>query len=201
MKTKLIWAFVSASLMVGTALAQDKFQALHAASFKANGIATLDRLNQDDTQQYCSNADALAGKADPKKRAMIEKENLATVRLPSDGNYFGDWKEGEKIAQSGRGATWTDKADTVVGGGCYNCHQISKKEISYGSIGPSLYNYGKMRGVGKDVVEYTWGKIYNSKAYNACSNMPRFGHYKLLNEQQMRHLMSLLLDPQSPVNQ
>jgi sulfur-oxidizing protein SoxX len=132
---------------------------------------------------------------------MIEKENLATVRLPSDGNYFGDWKEGEKIAQSGRGATWTDKADTVVGGGCYNCHQISKKEISYGSIGPSLYNYGKMRGVGKDVVEYTWGKIYNSKAYNACSNMPRFGHYKLLNEQQMRHLMSLLLDPQSPVNQ
>jgi len=201
MKTKLIWAFVSASLMVGTALAQDKFQALHAASFKANGIATLDRLNQDDTQQYCSNADALAGKADPKKRAMIEKENLATVRLPSDGNYFGDWKEGEKIAQSGRGATWTDKADTVVGGGCYNCHQISKKEISYGSIGPSLYNYGKMRGAGKDVVEYTWGKIYNSKAYNACSNMPRFGHYKLLNEQQMRHLMSLLLDPQSPVNQ
>ena len=201
MKTKLIWAFVSASLMVGTALAQDKFQALHAASFKANGIATLDRLNQDDTQQYCSNADALAGKADPKKRAMIEKENLATVRLPSDGNYFGDWKEGEKIAQSGRGATWTDKADAVVGGGCYNCHQISKKEISYGSIGPSLYNYGKMRGVGKDVVEYTWGKIYNSKAYNACSNMPRFGHYKLLNEQQMRHLMSLLLDPQSPVNQ
>ena len=57
MKTKLIWAFVSASLMVGTALAQDKFQALHAASFKANGIATLDRLNQDDTQQYCSNAE------------------------------------------------------------------------------------------------------------------------------------------------
>jgi sulfur-oxidizing protein SoxX len=200
MKTKLIWAFISASLIAGTAVAQDKFQALHGSSFKANGIATLDRLNQDDTQQYCSSAEALAGKADPRKRAMIEKENLATVRLPADGNYFGDWKEGEKIAQSGRGATWTDKADAVVGGGCYNCHQIDKKEISYGSIGPSLYNYGKIRGNGKDVVEYTWGKIYNAKAYNACSNMPRFGHFKLLNEQQMRHLMALLLDPQSPVN-
>jgi len=201
MKTKLIWAFVSASLMVGTALAQDKFQALHAASFKANGIATLDRLNQDDTQQYCSNADALAGKADPKKRAMIEKENLATVRLPSDGNYFGDWKEGEKIAQSGRGATWTDKADTVVGGGCYNCHQIDKKEISYGTIGPSLWNYGKLRGNSHELITYTWNRINNSKAYNACSNMPRFAHFKLLNEQQIQDVMALLLDPASPVNQ
>jgi len=201
MKTKLIWAFVSASLMVGTALAQDKFQALHAASFKANGIATLDRLNQDDTQQYCSNADALAGKADPKKRAMIEKENLATVRLPSDGKYFGDWKEGEKIAQSGRGATWTDTASTPIGGGCYNCHQIDKKEISYGTIGPTLWNYGKLRGYSPEVITYTWNRINNSKAYNACSNMPRFAHFKLLNEQQIQDVMALLLDPASPVNQ
>jgi sulfur-oxidizing protein SoxX len=50
-------------------------------------------------------------------------------------------------------------------------------------------------------VHYTWVKLWNSKAYAACSNMPRFGHQKLLNEQQMRHIMSLLLDPRSPVNQ
>jgi sulfur-oxidizing protein SoxX len=31
--------------------------------------------------------------------------------------------------------------------------------------------------------------------------MPRFGHAGLLNEQQLRDLMSLLLDPRSPVNQ
>ena len=31
--------------------------------------------------------------------------------------------------------------------------------------------------------------------------MPRFGHAKLLNEQQLRDLMALLLDPRSPVNQ
>jgi sulfur-oxidizing protein SoxX len=31
--------------------------------------------------------------------------------------------------------------------------------------------------------------------------MPRFGHNKLLDEQQIRDIMALLLDPQSPVNQ
>lgn len=152
-------------------------------------------------KKFCSTPETFAGKGDEKMRAKIEKQNLATVKLPSNGNYFGDWKEGEKIAQSGRGVTWTDKADTEIGGGCYNCHQINKKEISYGSIGPSLWNYGKIRGNSKEVIEYTWGKIYNSKAYNACSNMPRFGHMHLLTEDQIRHVMSLLLDPNSPVNQ
>ena len=33
-----------------------------------------------------------------------------------------------------------------------------------------------------------------------CSNMPRFGHLKLLNEDQLRDIMALLLDPNSPVN-
>jgi sulfur-oxidizing protein SoxX len=50
-------------------------------------------------------------------------------------------------------------------------------------------------------VEYTWGKIWNSKAYNACSNMPRAGHMGILNETQVRHVVGLLLDPKSPVNQ
>jgi sulfur-oxidizing protein SoxX len=31
--------------------------------------------------------------------------------------------------------------------------------------------------------------------------MPRFGHKNLLNEQQLRDIMALLLDPKSPVNQ
>jgi sulfur-oxidizing protein SoxX len=85
---------------------------------------------------------------------------------------------------------------------------MDKKEISYGTIGPSLYNYGKIRGVSdpaspasKAMVEYTWGKIWNAKAYNACSNMPRAGHMGILNEAQVRHIVGLLLDPKSPVNQ
>jgi sulfur-oxidizing protein SoxX len=106
--------------------------------------------------------------------------------------------------------TWTDPsaATSANGGNCYNCHQLDKKEISFGTIGPSLNNYGKLRGV-KDpadpasmpIVEYTWGKLWNSKAYGACSNMPRFGHSKLLDEAQLKHIMALLLDPKSPVNQ
>jgi sulfur-oxidizing protein SoxX len=51
------------------------------------------------------------------------------------------------------------------------------------------------------MVEYTWGRIWNSKAYNACSNMPRAGHMGILNETQVRHLVALLLDPKSPVNE
>jgi sulfur-oxidizing protein SoxX len=121
---------------------------------------------------------------------------------------LGDWKLGEQIAQSGRGLTWTDAAGQANGGNCYNCHQIDKKEISFGTIGPSLYNYGKLRGVtdpgsaeARPIVEYTWGKIWNSKAYNACSNMPRAGHSGILTEAQVRHVVGLLLDPKSPVNQ
>ena len=140
----------------------------------------------------------------------IEAENLATVKKPADGKYIGDWKAGERLAQNGRGMTWTDAsaATSANGGNCYNCHQISKQEISFGTIGPSLYNYGKLRGVSdpaspasRAIVEYTWGKLYNAKAYNACSGMPRFGHMGMLSEAQLKDLMALLLDPQSPVNQ
>jgi sulfur-oxidizing protein SoxX len=104
--------------------------------------------------------------------------------------------------------TWTDSSAADNGGNCYNCHQLSKSEISFGTIGPSLYQYGKLRGVtdpaspaSAEIVKYTWGKLWNSKAYAACSNMPRFGHAGLLKEQQLRDLMALLLDPKSPVNQ
>ena len=179
--------------------------AMIKSSFRDQGIAKLDRLEQDLGQAACSSekppADELA------KR--VEAEALASIRWPAGGQYLGDWREGEKLAQNGRGMTWTDSsaAPAANGAQCYNCHQIDKKEISFGSIGPSLWNYGKRRGV-KDVadpasapiVQYTWGKLWNSKAYAACSNMPRFGHAKLLNEQQLKHLMALLLDPKSPVN-
>jgi L-cysteine S-thiosulfotransferase len=181
-------------------------QAMIKASFRDQGIAKLDRLDQDLGQKACSSA------ASPSEAVakQIETESMATVKWPSDGVYLGDWRTGEKLAQNGRGMTWTDKsADSKANGAqCYNCHQISKEEVSFGSIGPSLYNYGKLRGV-KDplspasapIVQYTWGKLWNSKAYSACSNMPRFGHKGLLNEEQIRHVMALLLDPKSPVNQ
>ena len=178
------------------------------AAFRDQGIAKVERVNAiDETMKACNAAD-VAGKAlDAQLAKSIEETNLKTVKWPSDGRFLGDWKRGESIAQSGRGLTWTDTAGTVNGGNCYNCHQISKEEISFGTIGPSLYNYGKLRGVAdpnsaaaKPVVEYTWGKIWNAKAYNACSNMPRAGHMGNLTEAQIRDVMALLLDPASPVN-
>jgi len=178
------------------------------ASFRDERLVKVDRLQQDDANRECSAADVAGKPIDEKIGKAIEAANLKTIKWPSDGNFIGDWRLGEQIAQSGRGMTWSDEPGQANGGNCYNCHQIDKKEISYGTIGPSLYNYGKIRGVtdptsaaAKPIVEYTWGKIWNSKAYNACSNMPRAGHTGILNEAQVRHVVGLLLDPKSPVNQ
>ena len=182
--------------------------AMMKSSFRDEGIAKVERLQQDASNAECS---ASEGKELPEARASaIAAANLASVKLPVDGQYIGDWKEGEKLAQNGRGMTWTDAsaATSANGGNCYNCHQLSKAEISFGTIGPSLYQYGKIRGVAdptspvsKGIVDYTWAKVYNAKAFNACSGMPRFGHAGMLDEKQLKDIMALLLDPKSPVNQ
>jgi len=200
-----VTGFIFAAGLVQTpALAQQKndpkFNKMIQESFRADGIAGLNRIDQDATQKFCSDPQFSNSKQGQAMREKIQKINMDSIKQPSDGKYIGDWKNGERIAQSGRGATWTDNAETPIGGGCYNCHQIDSKEISYGNIGPSLTGYGKLRGYSKEVVTYTWNRINNSKAYNACSNMPRFAHFKLLNEQQMQDVMALLLDPESPVN-
>jgi sulfur-oxidizing protein SoxX len=210
---KLWWiaGVAGAALLAGCASKSTRdvdadFAAMMKSSFRDQGIAKLDRLNQDLGQSACS-SDKPPSEAMAKK---IETDAQATMQWPEDGIYLGDWKAGEKLAQSGRGMTWSDKSTDpkANGGNCYNCHQIDNKEISYGTIGPSLWNYGKLRGVksvtdpsAAPVIQYTWGKIWNSKAYAACSNMPRFGHMKLLNKDQIRDIMALLLDPRSPVNQ
>ena len=176
-------------------------------SFRNEGIATTDRLIQDQANAACSEAQG----ANPPDAVVeaIQQAALKSVRMPSDGKFTGDWREGAKLAQNGRGMTWTDKTALPKdnGGNCLNCHQVTKEELSYGTIGPSLYQYGKVRGVldpespeARPIVEYTWTKIYNAKSYNACSGMPRFGHAGLLDEKQMKDLMALLLDPKSPVN-
>ena len=177
------------------------FQAMLKSSFKEKGIATLARLTQDETQAFCSDPAFANGKEGEKRRSEIEAQNLASVKWPGDGKWLGDFKAGEAIAQSGRGLTSSDKADTPNGGNCYNCHQLAKSEIAFGTIGPSLYNYGKLRGTSDEVLRATWAKIYNAKATNACSNMPRAGHMGILTELQIKDLMALLLDPNSPVNQ
>ena len=216
MNKKMQWTLAALAVVVVTGCAtgpgvtelNDLARQIAKASFRDEGIVKADKvLNADETNRLCSEADVAGKPLDEATAKRLEEANLKTVKWPSDGQFLGDWKQGEAIAQSGRGLTFTDSASVVNGGNCYNCHQITKEEISFGTIGPSLYNYGKIRGVtdptsdaAKPIVEYTWGKIWNSKAYNACSNMPRAGHMGILSEAQIRHVVALLLDPNSPVN-
>jgi sulfur-oxidizing protein SoxX len=169
------------------------------ASFKPRGQAGLDRLDQDETQRLCSET---AGKPPSKDvAAKIEAANLATIKYPADGKLAGDWKNGEKIAQEGRGKQFSDDPAGPVGANCYACHRLSGSELSYGTIGPSLYQFGKQRGYTDEVRRYAYGKVYNAQAFAACSNMPRFGHKGILTEQQIKDVVALLTDPASPVNQ
>jgi sulfur-oxidizing protein SoxX len=173
--------------------------AMMKSSFKAHGQATLDRLDQDETQRLCSE---YANRPLPATVAeKIQQANLATIRYPADGKLVGDWKSGEKIAQSGQGFQFNDDPKNPSGANCYACHQLAPQELSYGTIGPSLYRFGKLRGYTDETRRYAWGKVYNAQAFSACSNMPRFGHHGILTEQQIRDVVALLTDPASPVNQ
>ena len=197
-------ALAAAAILVGCASVPDdaevsaKAAAMLKASFREQGQAKLDRLVQDDTQKACSE---YSGKALPKDVAeRIEKANLASIQWPADGKYLGDWKSGERIAQEGRGMQYSDDPKGPVGANCYACHRLSPQELSYGTIGPTLYQFGKVRGYTDEMRKYAYGKIYNAEAYNACTNMPRFGHAGVLSAQQVKDVVALLMDPESPVN-
>ena len=165
--------------------------------FKPNGQAGLSRLVQDEAQQFCSDPGWTRNKA---RISAIEKQQLADVKFPADGKFVGNWQAGERVAQSGVGKQFSDNPGQPSGANCYACHQLTPQELSFGTIGPSLRNYGKTRGNTEAIQRYTYAKIYNSRAYSVCSNMPRFGHSDILTEQQIKDVVALLLDPQSPVN-
>jgi L-cysteine S-thiosulfotransferase len=164
--------------------------------FHARGQATMDRIEQDGLQRICTETrdrppEALA--------RALEADQQKTITYPA-GSLIGDWKRGERLAQSGQGMTWNDKPGNA-GGSCYNCHELSPQELSFGTIGPSLRGFGKKRGDGPEVQRYVYAKIYNAKAFAACSQMPRFGTSGTLAAEQIKDLVALLLDPASPVNQ
>jgi L-cysteine S-thiosulfotransferase len=188
-----------ASMMGGKDELHAKALAVMKASFKEQGQAKLDRLDQDDLQRACSeyHGDTVVPKD---VAARLEQAQLATIKYPADGQYLGNWKEGEKIAQSGVGKQYSDDPKNPNGGNCYACHQLTKGEVAFGTIGPSLYNFAKLRGFTPEMRKYAFGKVYNSEAFSACTNMPRFGHAGILTESQIKDLVALLMDPESPVN-
>lgn len=174
-----------------------------AQSFVARGQAGLDRLQPDEAQRLCSEAEAAGVPLAPEVAAKIQQDNLAQVRYPAPGTpWLGDWQAGERIAQSGVGRQWSDPPDAPAGGNCYACHQLSPDEMSWGTLGPSLLGYGRLRAAiaRADLERMTWTRIANPQAVQACSRMPRFGTHDILTEQQIRDVMALLLSPDSPVN-
>ena len=104
------------------------------SSFMDRGIAKLDRLNQSELQQICSDMNLNRKELAKDVRDRLEKQQMATIKYPADGKYLGDWKAGERIAQTGVGLQWTDTEKTVNGGNCYACHELAPQEISFGNM-------------------------------------------------------------------
>ncbi len=187
----------SAGLVAAQAPSQARVDGVVKELFGKAPEAWQAKVVQDETQKQCSQYRD-EPPADVAK--VITERETKNVVLPADGKFVGDWKQGEKLAQNGYGGRHTDGTKREWGGNCYACHQLSKKEVSYGTMGPSLVEYGKIRKYAAEDAKAAYIKIYNSQAVFPCSKMPRLGHSKHLTEQQMKDIVALLFDPESPVN-
>lgn len=202
---KTILAMVGAVALAGCASTLSDEQAAQRAeemfqkAFTGGNQTMAARvMQQDEVQALCTQH---RDKPPKDVAERIEKSQQATLQYPVSGKLMGDWRQGEKIAQDGYGLRFTDTdAKRPNGGNCYACHQLAPQELSFGTLGPSLHGYGKLRGTSEAIERYTYGKIYNSEAFTACSGMPRLGHNGVLTLEQITHLVALLLDPASPVN-
>jgi L-cysteine S-thiosulfotransferase len=194
-------AFAQVASEVAAPNMRPSSEAINAAVAKAFAKAPADwqsRLTGDDTMKVCS---ASGNNIDGATSKIIDTRERATIEYPSDGIVLGDWKQGERIAQSGYGLRFTDyPAAQPNGGNCYACHQMTKAEVSYGTIGPSLLEYGKIRKFTAEENKATYEKIYNSHVSLPCSLMPRFGTNKILTVEQIKDVTALLMSPDSPVN-
>lgn len=189
-------------LAAGSASAQERpAQAVIDAYIKSTfGKASAEwqaRIKPDDSLAVCNTTRNNPSSA--QSEAMLKRES-ARVVYPADGKFLGDWKKGYQVANNGRGGQFSDPPGTVAGGNCFACHQLDPKEVSYGTLGPSLSAYGKDRKYDPETIKDAYTKIYNSMAVVPCSNMPRFGVNKVLDEQQIKDVMAYLFDPESPVN-
>jgi sulfur-oxidizing protein SoxX len=167
-------------------------------SWKSAPPEWQERLTQDQTMKECTESRNQPSNA---VAEAIMKRERGKIVYPADGKFLGDWKKGEKLAQSGYGLRFTDYPPRRENGGnCYACHQLTKSEVSYGTLGPSLLGYGKDRDYSEAEAKIVYERIYNPQAHVACANMPRFGANKVLTIEQIKDIVALLMDPESPVN-
>lgn len=205
MKTIIAYTLLAASALATPALAQQQTAKADPAlveKYVQSMWAKVSpewaqRNTQDETQKICTAT--LNQPSDAQFKAIMEREK-ATVVMPADGKVLGDWKKGQQVAARGTGGQFTDTPGTYQGGNCYACHQLSHSELSYGTLGPSLLNYGKDRKFDPEEAKNAYTKVFNAQAIAPCSMMPRFGHNKFLTEEQMKDVVAYLFDPASPVN-
>jgi sulfur-oxidizing protein SoxX len=196
MKRVLLSVFLGLPAVAAVQAITTDVQKVLQRDFHPRGQATMERVVQDGVQRVCTESN---DRPPAELAKALEADQMKTIAFP-EGGLIGDWKRGERIAQGGRGLQWTDGLGTASGGSCYNCHQLSPQETSHGTLGPSLLRFGATRGNGPEMQRYVYGKIYNAKAYNLCSQMPRLGYSGTLTPEQIKDLVALLLDPASPVN-
>ncbi len=167
------------------------------------GGTVKQRLTQDDIQKACS---IVGGRTvDSKTASKVQAIAQKSMTHPKAGIKLGDLKKGEAVARSGYGFRVGHKDDNHSkrdpGGNCYACHQLDPNEIAYGTLGPSLKGYGKLRGTSDAMLKYTYEVIYNPHASFPCTQMPRFGANGVLTQEQIADVMAYLMSPESPVNQ
>ncbi|RAI35360.1 sulfur oxidation c-type cytochrome SoxX [Rhodoplanes serenus] len=187
----------SAGADVAPGISRERLEQAVAAAWKNLPPDMQARVVQDETMQLCSQYRNSPPPAVADAILAREKKNVA---YPADGKLMGDWKAGEKLALSGFGGRMGDNPKLPNGGNCYACHQLAPAEISYGTLGPSLTGYGKIKGNTPEAQKEVYERVYNAQAVFACSNMPRFGHNKFLTMEQIKDAVAFLLDPASPVN-
>lgn len=205
MRTRVAIAALLTIAVAGPALAQKLTRVRPAAvdrlvhdGFKSAAPEWQARLAQDEIQRACSGSRSAPN---DQVAATLRKRAKESIVYPPDGQFVGDWKKGEALAQSGYGGRYTDVPPRQANGGnCYACHQLDKKELSYGTLGPSLAEYGRIRKFAEPFAKAAYEHIYNPHASQPCANMPRFGANKFLSVEQIKDLVAYLMSPDSPVN-
>ncbi len=181
--------------------------------FKANGFdvdaktqegtTVRERLTQDELQKACSGLKG--GKLDSATAQKVTSLARESMEYPEGGIELGDWEKGQAVAENAFGFrvghSTDDHSTRETGGMCINCHALEEeKAIRSGTLGPSLIDYGKMRGTSEQMKKYTYEVIYNPHAFFPCTKMPRLGANDVLTQEKIADLLAYLLDPDSPVN-
>jgi len=204
MTKTVILVAACAAMMCGSASAQDakvdplQVDVMMKFAFSQAPKDWGGRTDQDETLKVCS---AARNQPSSTQADAIMAREKAKIKYPEDGKLMGDWKKGEAVAQSGYGQRYTDYPPrSPNGGNCYACHQMTTAEVSYGTVGPSLLEYGKIRKFAEADTKAVYDKIYNAHAAFPCSLMPRFGSNNVLSIDQIKDLVALVMSPESPVN-